>query len=78
MPPGWQSCSSTAIDAYRFLPGRGVLQIVFEDGRLVYDYPCDDALFAEFEAAPSKGRFVNRVLKPQAEQRGWSPRPHAW
>jgi hypothetical protein len=34
------------------------------DGRQVYDYPCDAALLERFRAAPSKGRFVNEVLKP--------------
>ncbi len=73
VPQGWQPCSSRAISAYRYRDG--VLELVFADGELAYDYPCDDLLFAEFVHAPSKGRFVNGVLKPHAEGRGWTPRP---
>ena len=45
------------------------------EGRMVYDYPCSEMLFEEFLRAPSKGRFVNGVLKPHAERRGWTPTP---
>jgi KTSC domain-containing protein len=75
---GWHACDSTAVRAFRHLPGRGVLQVVFDEGRLVYDYPCPDALYERFLRADSKGGFVNQVLKPHAERQGWSPRPYAW
>ena len=52
-----------------------MLELVFVEGRMVYDYPCDELLFDEFERAPSKGRFVNGVLKRHAEGRGWVPTP---
>ncbi len=63
---GWQACDSSAIEAYRWRDG--VLELRFVDGREVYEYACDAALLARFEAAPSKGAFVNQVLKP-LEQR---------
>lgn len=73
--PGWHRCDSSAIAAYRFDEARSLLELLFVDGRLVYDYPCDALLFEEFRLAPSKGRFVNRVLKPHAERRNWTPTP---
>jgi KTSC domain len=69
----WQRCSSTAIEAYRYRDG--VLELLFVEGRMVYDYPCSELLFDEFCRAPSKGKFVNGVLKPHAESRGWTPTP---
>ena len=78
LPNGWQSCNSTAVEAFRFLPERSVLQVVFREGRTVYDYPCDSLLFARFEAAPSKGRFVNSTLGPHAKRMGWSVRSYRW
>jgi SAM-dependent methyltransferase len=62
----WRRCDSTAVEAYRWQDG--VLELRFVDGREVYQYACDAALLAQFEAAPSKGAFVNQVLKPH-EQR---------
>ena len=74
MPPAdWQKCSSSAVSAYRYRDG--VLELVFAEGDTVYDYPCSEMLFEEFLFAPSKGRFVNGVLKPHAERRGWTPTP---
>lgn len=78
LPNGWQRCSSTAIEAFRFVADRGVLQLLFVEGRMVYDYPCDDSMYERFVRAPSKGRFVNEVLKPYAQQRGWSRLPVRW
>jgi hypothetical protein len=69
----WQPCSSTAILKYRH--HNGVLELVYAEGELVYDYPCSEMLFEEFLVAPSKGRFVNGVLKPHAEALGWTPTP---
>ena len=71
----WQPCSSSAVRAYRYRDG--VLDIVFVDGDAYYSYPCSEHLFEEFRLAPSKGRFVNGVLKPHAEAQGWrsAPRP---
>ena len=37
--------------------------------------PCSEMLYEEFLVAPSKGRFVNGVLKPHAESLGWTPTP---
>jgi SAM-dependent methyltransferase len=58
----WRPCDSTAVEAYRW--DDGVLELRFVDGQGVYAYSCDAALLARFEAAPSKGAFVNQVLKP--------------
>lgn len=78
LPNGWQRCSSTAIEAFRFLGDRGILQLLFVEGRMVYDYPCSESLYNRFVRSPSKGRFVNEVLKPYAQQRGWSRPPVRW
>lgn len=78
LPNGWHSCSSSAIEAFRYQPERGVLQLVFVAGRMVYDYPCTESLYERFVRAGSKGRFVNEILKPYAQQRGWSGRPYPW
>lgn len=77
-PNGWQRCASTAIEAYRFVADREVLQIVFVEGRQIYDYPCSGAIYERFVGSSSKGRFVNEVLKPYAQGRGWSVTPYAW
>jgi SAM-dependent methyltransferase len=71
---GWRPCDSTAVEAYRWADG--VLSLRFVDGRGVYEYACDAALLARFEAAPSKGAFVNQVLKP-LEQRARTRREFA-
>jgi hypothetical protein len=78
LPNGWQRCISTAIEAFRLIPEREVLQLRFEDGRTQYDYPCTESLHRQFVRAASKGYFVNEVLKPYAQQRVWAVRPHPW
>jgi hypothetical protein len=70
----WRRCQSEAVEAFRFDPARGVIELLFTDGQLVYDYPCSAMLYQEFLLAPSKGRFVNGVLKPHAERHNWTPR----
>jgi hypothetical protein len=69
----WQRCSSSAISAFRYR--NGILELVFVEGQMAYDYPCSEMLFEEFLVAPSKGRFVNGVIKPQADSSGWTPTP---
>ncbi|HWK28903.1 MAG TPA: hypothetical protein VNS09_20245 [Solirubrobacter sp.] len=69
----WQPCDSSAVTAYRHRDG--VLDLVFTDADTYYSYPCSDLLFEDFLAAPSKGRFVNGVLKPHAAELGWTPTP---
>jgi hypothetical protein len=71
--PAWVPCDSSAVTAYRHRDG--VLALVFADADEFYEFPCSADLFAEFLVAPSKGRFVNGVLKPHAASRGWTPRP---
>ncbi len=72
----WQRCTSSAITAYRHHDG--VLDLVFADADFYYDFPCSEMLFEEFLVAPSKGRFVNGVIKPHAERLGWTPTPRAF
>jgi hypothetical protein len=69
----WQRCSSSAVSAYRYRDG--VLELVFADADHSYDYPCSEFLFEEFLVAPSKGRFVNGILKRHAQDLGWTPTP---
>lgn len=78
LPSGWHPCDSTAIEAYCYVVGDGVLQIAYVAGRKVYDFPCPPALYEQFIGAVSKGRFVERTLRPYAGQRGWSRAPYAW
>jgi KTSC domain-containing protein len=69
----WQLSSSAAIDRHRYRAG--TLEIVFADSDEYYAFPCSEMLYEEFLVAPSKGRFVNGVLKPHAEALGRTPRP---
>lgn len=71
----WRRCNSSAVEAFRFDPEQGVLELLYTDGRMVYDYPCSAMLYQEFLLAPSKGKFVNGVLKPHAERHNWTPTP---
>lgn len=71
-------CSSRAVEAYRYLARDAVLQIVFRQGRQVYDYPCDRDMHAAFLAATSKGQFVSKTLKPHARRLGWSRPTWTW
>ena len=68
----WTAVRSRAVEAYRYLPDEGVLQVLYRQGRKVYDFPCDQGLFERFQAAPSAGRFVQYVLRPHARRLGWS------
>ena len=76
LPEGWTPTRSRAIEAYRYLPDQGVLQILYRTGRKVYDFPCDAAIYQAFVATSSKGRFVERVLKRHAQALGWSRKPY--
>jgi hypothetical protein len=78
LPAGWQPCSSTAIHAFCYLPAESVLQIAYVSGRQAYDFPCSPEMFAQFQAAASKGSFVERVMRPYARERGWSRPSYAW
>ena len=78
LPNGWQECASIAVEAFRFNADRDVLQVAFLDGGMAYDYPCTQLMYQQFERAPSKGQFVNEVLKPHAEEHGWSVQPYPW
>jgi hypothetical protein len=78
MENSWIPCSSSAVEAYRYLTEDSVLQVVFRQGRRAYDFPCDRAMYDAFLRAPSKGRFVDQVLKPHAESLGWSRPSWIW
>jgi hypothetical protein len=72
LPPDWQRSRSSAIEAYRFHQQDEVLEILYRKGRKVYPFPCTQAMHEAFVAASSKGRYVERVLKRYAQERGWS------
>ena len=76
--PGWQTTSSKAIRLYRFLPDQGILEIVYRgssrSSSKAYSFPCDESLYQAFLGAWSKGRFVEKTLKPYARRLGWSVR----
>ena len=74
----WTLCDSRAVEAYQYSEADGVLQIVFRQGRRVYDYSCDAAMYDAFVGASSKGRFVDQVLRPHAHRLGWSRPPWVW
>jgi hypothetical protein len=78
LPNGWQRCRSNAIEAFRYLEDREILQLLFVGRPWPYDYPCPRDMYERFLAAPSKGRFHNEVLQPHAKTQGWSPRPRHW
>jgi hypothetical protein len=71
MADEWTPVSSRAIEAFRFLPVEGFLQIIYRKGRMVYDFPCDQNIYQQFLAAGSKGHFV----RPHARQLGWARAP---
>jgi hypothetical protein len=60
------------------MPEEAVLQIAYVKGRHVYDFPCTEAMYRAFLAAPSKGRYVQYTLRPYARARGWSRAPYPW
>jgi hypothetical protein len=78
LPPGFLLCTSSAVEAYTYDPSSQLLRLLFRDGSTIYDYPCPPPLYENFLRAESKGRFVNEILKPYAELRGWSPRLQRW
>jgi hypothetical protein len=75
---GWQATSSKAIRLYRFLPDQGILEIVYRghnrSSNTAYAFPCDERLYQAFLSAWSKGRCVEKTLKPHARRLGWSVR----
>jgi hypothetical protein len=60
------------------LPEQGILEIVYRgrsrSSNIAYAYPCDESLYQAFLSAWSKGRFVEKTLKPHARRLGWSVR----
>ncbi|HLI58102.1 MAG TPA: KTSC domain-containing protein [Solirubrobacteraceae bacterium] len=78
LPIGWMPGQSSAIEAYRYDTPAAVLHIAYVRGRRVYDFPCPPDMFAAFERAPSRGQYVERVLRPYAQQQGWSRPSYAW
>jgi hypothetical protein len=78
IPSDWQHGGSSAIAAFRYLSGEGVLQVAYTKGRLVYDFPCPPEMYERFLSAGSRGRFVQNVMRPYARQRGWSRAGYPW
>lgn len=57
---------STAVDSYRYDPLTGDLNVKFVGGDKEYTYPnVPKSVVKDFGNAPSKGRFVHDVLKPE-------------
>lgn len=57
---------SSNIASVGFCPDRKCIEVEFKSGA-VYEYPaCDQALFDDFMAAESKGKFLNAHLKQRA------------
>lgn len=60
------SVRSTAVQGYTYNPKTEVLSIQFVNGKKSYDYPnVPRDVVEDFGHAPSKGRFVHDVLKPE-------------
>jgi hypothetical protein len=78
IPADWQPGNSSAIAAFRYLSDDGVLQIAYVQARLVYDFPCPPDMYQQFLTAPSRGRFVQWVMRPYARRQGWSRLPYPW
>ncbi len=77
LPEGWEPGESSAIRAFHWLQDEGVLQIAYWNGRHAYDFPCTSEHLNAFRRAPSRGRYVEQVLRPYAVSRGWTqPRRH--
>jgi hypothetical protein len=59
----WTNANSSMIEAYDYDAEMRVLHVKFPNGSIFSfkDVPADTA--AEFEAAPSKGKFFHNVLK---------------
>jgi KTSC domain len=59
----WTPVSSTNVAAYRYNPGKRVLQVKFTSGR-VYGYKdVPENVVEEFASSDSKGKFLNANIK---------------
>jgi KTSC domain len=63
-PSQWIEIDSSAIERYRFASAGDEISVVFRGNPKIYHYPCTPALRQAFLDAPSKGAFVQKVLKP--------------
>lgn len=60
------SVKSTAVQGYTYNPKTQTLSVQFVNGNKSYDYPnVPRDVVEDFGHAPSKGRFVHDVLKPE-------------
>lgn len=60
------SVKSTAVQGYTYNPKNQTLSVQFVNGNKSYDYPnVPRDVVEDFGHAPSKGRFVHDVLKPE-------------
>ena len=61
-----KACESHQLAAYGFDPATNTLAITFKQkngSSPPYHYPCTPELYAELEAAVSKGKFFNQRIK---------------
>lgn len=64
-----KDCSSKQLRRYGFDATRGTLAVMFVQGKdrdktsQPYEYPCTPEMYAELEAADSKGNFFNTRIK---------------
>ncbi|HEX2038712.1 MAG TPA: KTSC domain-containing protein [Acidimicrobiales bacterium] len=56
---------SAAIASTRYDESSNTLVVVFRSGRVYRYYAVPAAVHRELEAAPSKGRFFNEVIRPR-------------
>ena len=65
---------STAVDKASFDPKTGIAAVKFKGGNKWYDYVMTSEQFDEFMKAPSKGRYVTKVMRPRNWLPGYVPR----
>jgi hypothetical protein len=61
-------CKSSQVHGYGYCPDTKTLAMQFKQKgnalSAVYQYPCPPELYAELEAAESKGKFFGQKIKP--------------
>ena len=59
----WIKTNSKAIAAYEYFPNSHVLRILFHTRHLYEYHGIPHALFVAFQAARSKGRFFDQLIR---------------
>lgn len=60
-------CKSSQVHGYGYCPDTQTLAMQFKQKNgvsAVYQYPCSPELYAELEAAESKGKFFGQKIRP--------------